>query len=393
MSIRPSLCCPTDFSTLLFRFIDPRKAGIVQGLNTLYSIDLTNLNIPILQYKSGAFMLKKNSISILNVDDIATKGPLKEEYQFYVNLGLYPDAFGDGTTHTYSLYDSDNNFVESFSFTVDSEDEDYKDFQTALKTEYDLTTDIKTLVSFSFVTQSFAEGRFNVKALTEEIKYRHVFSFDEDGSGGIGPYDHPGNLIKPYRKYENGGVKFIMIVAEYDKPVALNAGITYAFTMQTPSCNNTSTLTPSNKKYFNYANLGDYLKLNNTETPIILDQPVSEGDTEFTWLQSSTDHVGYHIQENDLIDTLENPLYRAIVTDIDGYNITVDQPITADLLSSTQQVNHLYSPSIVQWNKAGALLFLSGATDLNDDDYVYIEPIVLKNPHNFDIQIKYLVGT
>lgn len=392
MSIRPSLCCPTDFSTLLFRFIDPRRAGIVQGLNTLYALDLTNLNIPITQYKSGAFTLKKNSVMILNVDEIASKGPLKEEYQFYVNLTAFPNAFDDGTTHTYNLYDSENALIESFSFTVDSGDPDYIDFQTALKTEYDLTTDIKNLVTFNFVEADFEDGKFNVKANTAEIKYRHVFIFDEDGSGGVGPYEHPGNLIKPYRKYENGAVKFILLLPEYDKPVALNAGIKYAFTMQTPSCSNTSTLTASNKKYFNYTGLTQYLKINNTETPIVFEQPVSEGNTEFTWLQNSTDHIGYHLNEGDLINTVENPLYRAIITDIDGYTVTVDQPITTDLLTEDQQANHLYSPSTIKWEKAGGFLFLSGATDLNDEDYCFIDPVVLKNPHNFDIQIKYMVG-
>jgi hypothetical protein len=40
----------------------------------------------------------------------------------------------------------------------------------------------------------------------------------------------------------------------------------------------------------------------------------------------------------------------------------------------------------------GDFLFLSGATDVEDEDRCYINTAVLNNPHSFDIPIRYMIG-
>ena len=60
--------------------------------------------------------------------------------------------------------------------------------------------------------------------------------------------------------------------------------------------------------------------------------------------------------------------------------------------TSGQQLQHTYSPSSSRWLNVGDFLFLSGATDIEDSDRCYINTIVLKNPHSFDIPIRYMIG-
>lgn len=385
MSVRPSLCCPTDFSILSFRFIENKKAAIVQGINTLNVLDLSSLNIPILQYKSGSIVLKAGSKTVLNVDDIGTLGPMKETYEFSVNLTDKPDVFNDGTTHNYYLFDSNNDLIESFSFTIDFNDEDNIDFKTAFLTAYNNTTDIKDLVSFDFT--NIATGKFTVISALTEVKYRHEVVFDEGIPGPV-YYTHPGNLIKRYRKYDSARVKFIMLFPDYDRS-ALNPSNILGI-RKVPLCKDTN-LVSSNKKYFEYVNLSTYNKYLNTTTPIYVAEPLSTGLTDLFWKYQSEDHINYHINTGDLISTVENPLYRARVISIDGYKITVDQPTTA-ALSSDQQLALEYSPNEVEYNKAGGFLFLSGATDIYDTDFTYIETILLNNPHTYDITIRYMIG-
>jgi hypothetical protein len=59
---------------------------------------------------------------------------------------------------------------------------------------------------------------------------------------------------------------------------------------------------------------------------------------------------------------------------------------------ANQQLQHVYSPSSSRWLNVGDFLFLSGATDVEDDDRCYINTITLKNPHNYDIPIRYMIG-
>ena len=124
-------------------------------------------------------------------------------------------------------------------------------------------------------------------------------------------------------------------------------------------------------RYFEYVEYSEYKKKNNTLTPIVLDAGGPVGSDEILWLTTSTDHLGYHFNVGDMFTTTETPSFRPIITQIDGYEITFDLCIGDDMTVGGQHMKHLYSPSKVGWSKVGDFLFLSGATDVEDEDRLW----------------------
>jgi hypothetical protein len=379
MSVKPPLNCPPDYSILVFRIAECKKAAVVKGVNMLASLDLNSIYIPIQQHTEGTLLLEKNSTKKINIDDIAEKWPMQEKYEFYVNLSTYPSALGDGTSHSYSLFNEDLTSVETINFTVDANDVLYKDFPTALVTAVENSVNIKLNVSLNG-SSALTTGSTFVTAIKKGKKFRHIFNFDTTGTGALGPYAHPGNLITPFVKYKNGAVKYILVLPDYDKVDTSTCG-----------CADSSGDMRSNKKYFEYAQDGEYDMITNPVTPIYLDGGIL-GNNFINWKQSSVSHIGYHLKVGDLISTVENPLFRAVITDIDGYKISIDQTVSSVMIIDGQQTQHTYSPSAVSWKTLGDFGFFSGATDIYDADKCFIETIILNNPHNFDIPVRYMIG-
>lgn len=381
MSLKPPLSCPPDYSIQVFRIAECKKASVVKGTTTLASLDLNSLNIPIQEHTEGTLLLKGSSQKTVNIDDIAINYPLNETFKFYVDLDTYPDALGNGTEHTYTLYDDSLNSIGSFSFTVDETDPDFEDFPTALRTAYtNSSLTLRSTVSFNDLNTVLSTGIFSVQATNLGIKYRHIFNFDTTGFGGVGPYQHPGTLVTPNEKYPDGAIKYLLLYPDYSKVDTSTCG-----------CADSSGDIRSNQKYFQYVSQKEYKEVANPKSPVYLDGGIS-GDYYILWNGSSVSHIGYHFKVGDLVSTVENPLFRGIITNIDGYNIYIDQPLTVAMQTSGQQLQHTYSPSSSRWMNVGDFLFLSGATDVEDEDRCYINTIILKNPHSFDIPVRYMIG-
>ena len=381
MSIKPPLSCPPDYSIQTFRISECPKASVVKGITSLASLDLSSLNIPIQEHTEGTLLLKGNSLKSININDIAINYSLNETFNFYVDLNTYPNALASGTSHTYTLYDEELTLIDSFSFTVDSSDPDYEDFPTALKTAYDnAALALRSAISFNNLSTVLTTGTFAAQAITQGIKYRHIFNFDTSGFGAVGPYQHPGTLTVSNEKYPEGAIKYLLAFPDYSKVDTSTCG-----------CADASGDIRSNQKYFQYVSEKEYNEVKNPKSPIYLDGGTS-GDNYILWNGISTSHIGYHFKAGDLVSTVENPLFRGIITEIDGYNIYLDQSLTVPMQTSGQQLQHTYSPSSSRWLNVGDFLFLSGATDIEDSDRCYINTIVLKNPHSFDIPIRYMIG-
>jgi hypothetical protein len=378
MSIKPPLSCPPNYSILAFRIAECKKAAVVKGITTLASLDLNSLFIPIAEHTEGTLTLKGNSEKILNIEDIAEYGPLYESYSFDADIVNNPNIFDDGTTHVYALYNEDNEFIESFSFTIDVNDPDYEDFPTALKTEYDNSVTIKTLISFDSST-TISTGILNVTAGAKSTKYRHVFTFDTAGVD----LDHPGTLITPYTKYPKGRVKYILVFPDYEKVDVSTCG-----------CADSSGDVKSNKKYFQYVNRGEYDSLNdpNTDIELVITEVTPTVNVKWDYTQYPTidGHIGYHFNVNDLVYFNESGPFRANILNINGENVELDT--LCDPNQSGSLFTHAYSPATPRWQNVGDFLFLSGATDIQDSDRCFIETIVLKNPHSFDIPLRYMIG-
>jgi hypothetical protein len=373
MSLKPPIVCPPDWSILAFRITECKLASVVKGVSKLASLDLNNLYIPIAEHTEGTLTLKGGTERLLNIDDIAEYGPLFEKFSFDSLLAANPTIFDDGTTHTYTLYDEELNFLENFNFTIDINDDDYKDFPTALNTVYGNTTVIKSKVYFDAST-SLTTGILTVQANAKNIKYRHVFTFDTAGVN----LPSPGNLLVPYTKYPKGRVKYILVFPDYSKVDLTTCG-----------CANSSGDMKSNQKFFQYVNRGEYDEVNNPDTNVILAVNTTGVDCEWDY-NAVTDHIGYHFAFNDLMKVDNGVPFRANIEYLNGKDIELDAPLNSAY--SGYAMSNVYGPATPRWRNVGDFLFLSGATDIEDTDRCFIETIILKNPHTFDIPVRYMIG-
>jgi hypothetical protein len=381
MSIKPPLKCPPDYSILAFRITECKKAGIVKGIETQIAIDLQKLFVPVTNYEERQMTLKAGETKKIDVSSIGEHWPLAEKFAFIANATFC----GDGTSHTYSLYDENLNLIETMSFYVDQNVDTIKDFPTALYTAVNNSTYIKTTVTFDPSAFTGTSAPVYVTAQKKGVKYRHVFQFDTTGWGGYVPfpYVHPGNLVTPYVKYERPRVKIMLIYPDFYK----------ANVLSTCGCLDASGDMKSNKKYIQYAYDDDYYRINNPSTPIISNLVLNNATqgTNWTWNQSSKDHIGYHFANGDLLSTSGNPLKRGIISQINGYFFATD--ITVGNTSTDQTLSHVWSPSNVQWRNMGDFYLHTTAQDVLDTDKLYIETLWLKNPHDYDLPVKIMLAS
>ena len=373
MSLKPPIVCPPDWSILAFRISECKLASVVKGVNKLAALDLNNLYIPIAEHTEGTLTLKAGTERLLNIDDIAEYGPLNEKFSFDGLIADNPNIFDDGTTHEYTLYDEDLNFLESLSFTIDVNDPDYRSFPIALNTAYRNSTVIKSKVYFD-TSGTLITGVLTVQSNTRNIKLRHVFTFD---TGDV-DLSSPGTLLVPYTKYPKGRVKYILVFPDYDKVDVTTCG-----------CANTSGDMKSNQKFFQYVNRGEYDEVNNPATNVVLAVGSTGVNCEWEY-NTQSDHIGYHFGFNSLVKVDNGVPFRANIENLNGKDIELDAPVNSSYDGTL--MSNVYGPATSRWRNVGDFLFLSGATDIDDTDRCFIETIILKNPHSFDLPVRYMIG-
>lgn len=373
MSVKPPIVCPPDYAILAFRISECKLASVVKGVDKLASLDLNNLYIPIEEHIEGSFTLKGKQERLINIDDIAEYGPLNERFSFDALISINPNIFANGTKHAYLLYDENLTLLDSFNFIIDNTDPAYTDFPTALATEYSNSTVIKNKVSIEF-PNVLTTGIVNIQSNTKGVKLRHEFLFDFQGIN----LRSPGTLVTPYTKYPKGRIKYILVFPDYDKVDVTTCG-----------CANSSGDMKSNQKFFEYANRDEYDEVNNPKTNVILLTPTTSINCEWDYT-AVTDHIGYHFTQNDLLKVENAVPFRSKIESIKGKDIQLDAPVNSSYDGSL--ISNVYGPSSPRWRNIGDLLFLSGATDMLNEDRCFIETIILKNPHTFDIPMRYMIG-
>jgi hypothetical protein len=152
----------------------------------------------------------------------------------------------------------------------------------------------------------------------------------------------------------------------------------------------------SNKKWIEYAYDDQHYQINHPQTPLTF-SPVLNANplaTQWTWDASSTDHLGYHFKVGDIVALDGNPLLRGLITEIQGYYVEVDTVI-GNLPNPVngQAAAHVYSPNEVKWRKIGDFYLHTTAQDVFDEDYLYIETLWLRNPHQYDLPVKILLAS
>ena len=327
MSVIPKIKCPPDYSIRCFRLVDSMSFGIVKGAETEISIPTKGICIPVSRYDDRRLVLRAGKTQKLDIEGIAEYGPLKETYEFEVDLTANSSILDPGTHHKYELYDENLNLIESMSFTV------VDTFFDSLTTAFNASSMIKNLVMFN---AGLEEGRFSVESAITETKYRHLFYFDLDGFGGYlnFPYIHPGNLKQKYRKYEEGGVKIILIIPEFAK-----------VNVDTCGCADSSGAILSNKKYFQYSFASDYER--NESTPILAQGNPYE--LFYEWSQQSKDHIGYHFEQGSLVSMNSVITKRSFIEKIQGFSLKTDAPMGDD---TTSFLSHVWSPRQTTWHNS-----------------------------------------
>ena len=370
MSLKPPLKCPPDYSILVFRLSECKKASVVKGVTTLSSLDLEPLAIPIQEHSEGTLILKAGAEKLLDISEIAEYGFASESYSFSVSDVSY---LGTGTTGTYSLSDENNNPIATMNYVVSSTGT----FTEAITAALTGATAISQTVSFN--TTSSGSGTFSVSAISAGVKYRHLFAFNKDNASTI---YHPGTLVTPSAKYENGRIKYILLYPEFEKVDTTTCG-----------CSDSSGDIYTNKKYLQYADQTAYNATSNATTRFTV---AGTGASNITWSYTGTNigHIAYSFNTGDIVELKDssNNLFRAKISSIEGSTITLDTPLNASSNYVGSSINHTYSLPSPIWSNGGSFIFLSGTTEINSGDDCFIETVVLKNPHSFNIPIKYMIG-
>lgn len=371
MSVKPPIKCPPDYSVLVFRLTECKKAGIVKGITTQLAVDLQDMYVPISNYEEKVLTLRAGETKRIDVSSISDTGRISEQFTFTAN----PAYCGLDTLHSYSLYDENLNLIETINFTVNAE---YPLWSLAFGNAYQNSTQIKSLIGFEY-SRFETTGTITSTNVLKGVKHRHVFSFDITGFGGYPgyPFTHPGNLVAPSERYPLGRIKLMMIYPDYYK-ANINTGC---------GCIDPSGDMKSNVKYIEYAYDDNVNAINNPSSPIIYDVTTS------TWNQNSTSHIGYHFKVGDCISASGNSKLRGFITAIDGYNITVDTQVGDITLTDTQYLSHVNAPNTITWRKIGDFYLHTTAQDVLTTDRDFIETLWLKNPHKYDLPIKIVLAS
>jgi len=374
MSITPRLKCPPDYSILSFRLVDCKKVGIVKGINKEVDVDLKDFFIPVTEYSERRINLKAGQIQRIDAGNLFNYGEQNEEYAFV------PDSLvsvADQTTHKLEIFsDEDGTLIYSGSFLYTYDPVIFPTFLDALKNFYDSDNALKAL--FNLKPGDTTKQSFSLSSKIAGLKYCHLFTFN---SASLAPFLHPGNLSVPYRKWENGRLKIIFILAHYaDK------------------------FTPTNQKNFQWIGDDDYQRLSNPKkwnTKILCN--ADSNYTTFQWqdtfdvdgnLTSYNTRLPYHIYNNDLIRTnATNSM--GFVQSVDGYDVTVNEGI--GLLNNVnldpQYIQRVFSPNSLNWKTSGEMLTLTGGEEVDSTDKLNIETIWLKNNQSFDIEFEIILAS
>jgi len=380
MSIKPKLICPPDYSILSLRFTECKKLGVVKGITTLLAVDLQNFFIPLTNFSERRFTLKAGKTQKIDISDIAVYGDLKEQYTFeYINA-----AVGDGTSHRFSAYNEDGDIMlGQIAFTVDINNPLIATFAKAFG---NALANNPALLSYITAEYGPALSQVTVTAANPGIKYTYLLEYDITGWGLTNPhpYKHPGTLVRKFQKYPEGRVRAIFLYADYGRanPDTSTCGC----------CDNSGDLL-SNVKNFKWVFDTEYAKKQKAEytTNILLNsdagnlsQQNPNGTQTFQWLTTGN-AAAYNLEVGNLI-TLNTTTYNpyGYITDIDGYNITVNRQGFGTGNMDDMAIKS-WVPAAIEWKTGGEMLFISGGQDVYDTDFLYTQTVWLQNPQNYDI--------
>lgn len=377
MSIKPPLKCPPDYSILSLCYFSSggdANIGITKGPSTESLIKLSSrFCIPVTNWQKKNLILKPNSTVKLDISELADFGLQKESYKFSATL----DQISYLTEHKLSFFNSDKTLIDSISFTVEYE-ELYSD---ALRNAFNSNA---TLVNNFTVDVSKVDstGVFTITSKKDGIKFNYVVEFDIRGT--YQKTIHPGNLVTPNEKYPNGACRLIFLAIDYEKSNTGTCG----------TCRGVDGFIKSNLKYIKWFFDSD-VKSKETEvlkTNVLITPKNSWPNNNIFYWNPTGVSPAYTLKNGDMIYTDKNTTGYAIITEIDGYKITVDDYNLGDGFSENQIVYKKMIPGNIKENIMGNQLVLTGGTDVSSTDNLLLETVWLNNPQTFEIPVEVIIA-
>jgi hypothetical protein len=344
--------------------------GIVKGISKEVDVDLKDFFIPVTEYSERRITLKPGEVQRIDAGNLFNYGEQNETYHFAPNDLM---NVASGSWHKLEIFSSEDGellYTAEFQFILDIPD--IPDFLTRFELYYNNDTVLQSYVTFTKGSQATQD--FTLANTVAGAKQLYRFTFNTDS---IAPYYHPGDLTVPYRKWENGRIKIIFILAHIGDKFTL-----------------------TNQKNFQWAFDDEYQSLirpKKWNTKILTD--AANDSQELTWydefdfegnLLTYDKRPAYQISNNTMIRT-DKTNNSGYVQNISGYTITVDEGIGNS--NPGQYIQKIFSPNTINWRTSGEILSLSGGEEVNPTDKLNIETIWLKNNQTFDLSFEIILAS
>jgi len=220
----PNLKCPPDISTMLFRFIERKKIGIVQGQGELASLDMSSFFMPLNTYTLQKITVCPGDIKKVDPAGISTTGKRQQ-----INLFDLTDETSFFTENTIATLKISENLEIISTLTFDAPD--FNTFITNLRQE---------IANDSVLTKLVKVGSFNIEQNTFELvalTKGQYLNYELVLDDSITDIESESVIIQTAERYPNGGVLKVLFAAiEFGSD------------------------TKSNKQYLEYAYHTDYIE-------------------------------------------------------------------------------------------------------------------------------------
>ena len=360
MSIIPNIQCPTNYTNLVFRFIDCKNAGIVKGNETINKVDLSTLQIPISQHLESEILI--NPGATIQLPDFGSFTSNLERWRFQL-----PETYkwSIGTSHRFQVFVGNIEIITDFTVISSF----INDFQTAIEQNPDLQ---------GIITLKLSDNNIIfIDSYIPDTKLQYILNINKLYSYNSNLWEHQlyGDLINVMPTEKT--LKYIMLLPLYENVDRKKC-----------NCTNKSGEFLSNKKWIQYTNETSWKKWKKPSTGTFLkynEIDLSLPNDKYTFYGIDP-HYSFQIGDIVVIKS-NNGTIRAKIYNIISNTIIFDTKFI--IWKDTELLQLDKQP---EWSKIGDILILSGGGNINDWDYVQCDRIVIKNPQTFTIGIKIMLG-
>jgi hypothetical protein len=225
----PNLKCPPDISSMLFRFIERKKIGIVQGQTELASLDMSSFFMPLNTYTLQRITLCPGDIKKVDPAGISTTGKRPQ-----INLFDLTDITAIFTEDSYGIL----TVFENSETLVTLTDIDAPDFETfILNLRVAIANNPIATTLFRVGKYDTANNTFELVALKSGKYLEYNLTLDD----GIAAVEEDSLITQTAERYPNGGVLKVLFAAIEFLPEA-----------------------KSNRQFLEYAYNNDYIENGNS---------------------------------------------------------------------------------------------------------------------------------